>query len=250
MADIYTGLLAYTAPTVNQVPTVGLAEGFVQNYFQHMAAKCAKALTSANTAADEVTVHATHLTTTSGGNYTITVNCPTLNGGTVFTTANLAYDDTDATIEAAIDTASPATVGDGDVNCVESGSAGLSDGNLTITCNGNLASMPVIITSTDVDLSGSGHGLGAITRSTPGCRNRYAVQALAELQIVTAASATYNAGEEPTLVDNTANAVGWVDRPELRVVKWLGKAISTYEEGTPYVNDQLETLFPEIVQIR
>jgi len=247
MADIYTGLLAYTDPSPSR-PQVGVADGRVKNYLQHMAAKSAKALTAANTTANEVTVIATHLTTTSGGNYTLTVNIPTRD--IVYTTANIAYDDAAATIEAALDTASPATVPDGDINVAESGAAGLSDGNCTFTCNGsaNVANMPVLITIADVDLSGSGNGVGAVTRSTAGRKNRYAHQALTELLAVT--GATQDAGEEPTLVDNTANAVGWVDRPSLRVIQWLGVCVSTFEEGTPYVLDQLETLFPEIKRIR
>ncbi len=243
MADIYTALLAYTDPTVPG-PTVGRADSRVKNYLQRMAARNSKSLMAAMAAQDEVTDIAQHVATVSGGNYTLTVNA-TVND-IVYTTANITWNATAATIEAALDTASPATVGDGDITVAEAGSAGLSDGNCSFTCDGNLAEVPVLITINDVNLSGGGT-VGAITRTTAGQPDRPAGQALTELLAVT--GLTQDAGEEPTLVDNTANAVGWVDRPSLRVIKWLGKAVAV-EEGTPYVNDQLEALFPEIVNIR
>ena len=202
-------------------------------------------LTAANTAADEITVAAQHGAGTNGGNYTITVSIPTW--GTTYTTANVAWDAADTVIEAALDTASPSTVTNGDINVVDTAAAGLGDGNATFTCSGTVASIPVLITATDVDLSGgAGPAVGAVTRDTPGRKNRYGNQALTELLIVT--GATHNAGEEPTLVDNTSEAVGWTDRPSLRVIKWLG-AVAVSDEGTVYVKDQLETLFPGIVDI-
>ena len=165
----------------------------------------------------------------------------------MYTTANIAYNANAATIEAALDTASPATVPNGDIDVAASGT-NLTDGNMTFTCNGsaNVSNMPVLITVANVKLSGGGR-VAAVTRSTPGRKNRYAHQALTELNVVT--GATHNAGEEPTLVDATANAVGNPDRPSLKVVKSLGRA-GVAEEGTPDVNDQLEILFPEIPQIR
>ena len=242
MANIFTGLLAYTDPALPG-PIVGAADSNVKNYFQYMRDTNGKALSAAMTAADAVIKHATHLTTTSGGNYTLTVNA-TANGIT-YTTASLAHNATAATIEAALDTASPATVGDGDITVAEEGSAGLSDGYCTFTCDGNLAEVPVLITSTDVDLSGSGNGLGAITYTTEGRMNRYATQAIAELNIALGAL-DHQSGTAPTLTTAAANYIGWVDRASLAVIRWLGLAC-TVEDGTTDMQDALEVLYPELL---
>lgn len=153
MADIYTSLLAYTNPSPPG-PAVGMADSRVKNYLQKMAAEGPKNLNSAMTAATEDTDIAQHVATVSGGNYTISVNA-TYNG-IVYTTANIAWNATGATIEAALDTASPATVGDGDIAVTQSGTAGLSDGNCQFLCSGNLASVPVLITIDGTNLTGGG----------------------------------------------------------------------------------------------
>lgn len=244
MSNIFVELAATSAPDVDKLE-VGRADSAVKNYFERLGAKGGPVLTADNTAGDEVTTILQHFTGVTGGNYTITVEIPTW--GVTYTTASILWNAADTVIEAALDTASPSTVTNGDINVVDTAAAGLGDGNATFTCSGTVASIPVLITATDVDLSGgAGPAVGAATRDTPGRKNRYGNQALTELLIVT--GATHNAGEEPTLVDNTSEAVGWTDRPSLRVIKWLG-AVAVSDEGTVYVKDQLETLFPGIVDI-
>jgi hypothetical protein len=197
-------------------------------------------LTDANTAVDEVTDIATHLTTTSGGNYTLTVNA-TVNSIT-YTTANIAYNATAAHIESALDTASPATVGDGDIAVAESGAAGLSDGNCSFTCSGNLAQVPVLITIADVDLSGSGHGVGVVTRTTDGHADRNCYQALYEMNIVDGAG--NDAGETPvmTLPVNPDDYIGQVGRARLETIEWLAAQVAL-EEGTDETNIMVEGLY-------
>ena len=197
-------------------------------------------LTAANTAIDEVTDIATHLTTTSGGNYTLTVNA-TVNSIT-YTTANIVYNATAATIEAALDTASPATVVDGDVAVAEAGSVGLSDGNCSFTCSGNLAEVPVLITIADVDLTGSGAGVGAVTRTADGHADRNCYQALFEMNIVDGAG--NDAGESPsmTLPVNPDDYIGQVGRARLETIEWLATQVAL-EEGTDNTRNLLRTLY-------
>jgi hypothetical protein len=233
MANIYQNMIdTYTLPITKPGRAVSIAQ-------RELAKQPYVKLTADNTAADEVTDIATHLTTTSGGNYTITVTIGTL--GVAFTTANIVYDDTAATMEAAIDTASPATVGDGDISVAEAGSAGLSDGNCSFTCTGNIAEMPVLITVTDADLSGSGAGVGAVTRTTPGRPDRNAYQALYEMNIVIGAG--NDAGESPSMTLPTAAVyIGKVNRARLETIWYLTEVISN-EEGIDNTRTLVRSLY-------
>jgi hypothetical protein len=230
MASIFQNLLDNATFPVTK-PGRAVSRAY-QQISQFQAAKPV-ALTAANTAGDEVTDIATHLTTTSGGNYTISVNASA--NGITYTTASLAYNATAATIEAALDTASPATIVNGDIAVAEAGSVGLSDGNCSFTCSGNLASVPVLITATDVDLSGSGAGVGAVTRTTPGRKDRNAYQALFEMNIVDGAG--NDAGESPamTLPTNTDDYVGWWKRARLETIDFLCGQVDVEEGNTTAV---------------
>jgi len=199
-------------------------------------------LTSANTSANEVTVVATYNGTVSGGNFTITVNLPTR--GITYTTANIAHNATAGTIEGALDTASPATVPDGDINVAASGT-NLTDGNMTFTCNGsaNVASMPVLITTTNVNLSGGGT-LGATTRTTDGQPNRNALQALYELNIidgtVPASGEASTDWVKPTTAPN--DYIGWYRRAWLETIEFLATQLKV-EEGISDNRDAVRTLY-------
>jgi hypothetical protein len=227
MASIFQNLLDNaTFPAT----TVGKANSRAYQQIEQAEAIQPVALTADNTAGDEVTDIATHLTTTSGGNYTLSVNA-TANGIT-YTTASIAYNADAATIEAALDTASPATVVNGDIAVAEAGSAGLSDGNCSFTCSGNLASVPVLITIADVDLSGSGNGVGAVTRTTPGRKDRNAYQALFDMNIVDGAG--NDAGESPsmTLPTTASDYIGWWRRARLETIEFLATAVDAEEGNT------------------
>jgi len=238
MADIFQNLIDnYTFPAAK----AGRAQSRAYEQVAREAARSVAKLVTANTAQDEDTDIATHLTTTSGGNYTLTVNA-TVNAIT-YTTANIAYNADAATIEAALDTASPATVGDGDVNVAESGSAGLSDGNCAFTCSGNLAEVPVLITITDVDLSGSGHGVGAVTRTAAGQPDRNTMQALIEMNIID--GSTPDCGEASTdwtLPTTADDYIGWYRRARLELIWWLAHQL-VVEEGITDNRDALNTLY-------
>ena len=240
MANIFTGLLAYTDPALPG-PVVGMADSDVKNYFQHMRDTRAKNLLSAMAAADEDTDIAQHVATVSGGSFTLTVNA-TANAIT-YTTAGIAWNATDATIEAALDTASPATVGDGDIAVTDSGSAGLSDGNCQFLCSGNLAEVPVLITINGASLTGGGTA-GAVTRTTGGQSDRYATQAISELNI--AVGATQDSGDAVTLTTAAATYTGWVDRAPLAVIRWIALA-TVVEDGTTDMKEALEELYPELL---
>lgn len=235
MANIYQNLLdSYTFPATQ----VGRAQS---RAYQEISRQPHVKLTVANTAADEVADIATHLTTTSGGNYTLTVNA-TVNSIT-YTTANILYNATAATIETALDTASPGTVGAGDVAVAESGSAGLSDGNCSFTCSGNLAAVPVLITITDVNLSGSGHGVGAVTRTVDGHADLNVMQALFEMNIIDGTQPASGVASADWTVPTTADDyIGWYRRARLETIEWLATQL-VIEEGINDNRDALRTLY-------
>lgn len=72
----------------------------------------------------------------TGGTYTLS---GTNAAGETWTTAGIAYNATAATIESAIDTAATGNISgwtNGDISVAETGSAGISDGNITLTFDG------------------------------------------------------------------------------------------------------------------
>lgn len=138
-------------------------------------------VSTANSAATMV-AEISELVDSSGGTYTLTVSIPTR--GITYTTAAIAYNAAAATIEAALDTASPSTVANGEIDVQDSGAAGLSDGDLTLTASGSLAEMPVLITINAASVTGTSAG-GEVTYTTAGQGDRGAVQALFSMAIVT-----------------------------------------------------------------
>ena len=193
-------------------------------------------LLTANEAADEVTVIATFGGTATGGNYTLTVNAPLY--GVSYTTASIAHDAAAATIEAALDTASPATVGDGDIN-VAAGATDFTDGNMTFTCSGNVAETPVLISITDVDLSGTDPVVGAVTRSTAGQPDRNALQALFDLGLVS--GTVPDCGEANTdWVTGTVQA-GPFGKVSIDTAAWLAWKLGE-EEGIDDNRNSVNTL--------
>jgi len=231
MSNIYTNLVASGMPAAPPGRRYSLAEAELRD-------QPSVAVKTAYAAADEVTRIAANTATVSGGNYTISVNATAL--GITYTTASILYNATAATIEAALDTASPATVVDGDITVSEEGSAGHSDGYCDYTCSGNLASTPVLITITDVDLTGGGT-VGAVTRTTGGQAIRNATQALFELNVVTG-----------TLQKSAAAPADWT-RPSQEIYdpKRIGASTRTLllvlaeaEDGTSDVRTTVEALYP------
>jgi len=236
MANIFQNILDnYTFPAAK----VGRAQSRAYQQVAKQASIGAVTLSAANVAVDEVTDIATLTGTVTSGNYTISVNA-TVNGIT-YTTANITWNATAATIEAALDTASPATVGDGDISVAEAGVAGLSDGNCSFTCSGNLSEVPVLITATNVDLAGG--TVGAVTRTTDGHADRNIQQALFELNIID--GTVPDAGEASTdwTVPASANDyIGWYRRARLELIEWFATQL-VVEEGITANRDSLRTLY-------
>jgi len=244
MANIFTNLIANSDPSVPGA-CVGRAKSRVETYLTKMEASMKSKLSAVNTEANEVSVIAAFGGTANAGTFTLSVDLPTRDIS--YTTANIAYNAADSTIETALDSASPATVPDGDI--VVAGSAtNFTDGTMTFTCNGsaNVSVMPVLITIADVNLSGTTPTVGAVTRSTPGRKNRNGHQAISDLNI--AVGCTHDAGAAVTLTTAAAKYVGWSDRASLDVIKWLADVI-TVEEGTDYTKLQLEALYPELLNL-
>lgn len=90
-------------------------------------------------ATDEVQSIAVYSGTVSGGTFTLAF---VLADGSTFTTAAIAHSANAATIEAAIDTASPAAIGDGDI--------AVTGGPLTTT--------PLTLTYSGASVAGANHG--------------------------------------------------------------------------------------------
>lgn len=246
MSGIYTTRLAAWAQGSNSKPRVGLDRANAEQMLSYDAVNGDPGIQSAFAAQDSVTSIATHLTTTSGGNYTLTVTIPSIDGkGTAvtYTTASIAYNATAATMEAALDTASPATVTDGDIVVAEAASAGLSDGACTFTCEDDVASMPVFITIADVDLSGSGNGVGAVTQTTYGQAQQVSKQALYDMNVV---SGTRNeVGAAPTWTKPASNGQS---RPRAGLIKALAMDCSAVD-GDSYVWAAVLALYPEIANV-
>lgn len=186
-------------------------------------------------AQDEVTRIDALTGTPSGGNYTLTVEAPVL--GITYTTANIAYNADAATIEAALDTASPAGVGDGDIAVTEEGTAGLSDGYCDFTASGDLAGTPVLISINTASVTGIG-AAQTVTRSTPGQGDRKALQALFNLNVIS--GSIHNSGEAPT--DWVRPASTGESRPRADLIKALARTV-VKEDGKDYAYNVIAGLY-------
>jgi len=127
---------------------------------------------------DEIQEIAIFNGTATGGNYTLTIK---LQDGTEFTTGNILYTATAATIESAIDAASPASVPNGDIS--------VSGGPLTTTpvvliYDGSSVDEQnhAVVVITDVNLVGATPG--ATTTTTQGGGNRRGLAALVGMGVV------------------------------------------------------------------
>ena len=239
MANLYQNLIDnYTLPAA----MVGRAASRVGQQLAREAARADVKPATAFATTNEVTVIAAFGGTANAGNFTLTVNLPTRS--ITYTTANIAYNAAAATIEAALDTASPATVPDGDIN-VAASATDFTDGNMTFTCNGsaNVSNMPVLITIANVNLSGTAPTVGAVTRSTPGQTTRNAAQALLELNIID--GTIPDCGEASTdwnLPTAAGDYVGWSRRVRLETIDWLAQQLKL-EEGINDNRDALRALY-------
>lgn len=233
MANIYQNLIdSYSFPNTVAGRTSSRAR-------QQIDRQPSVSLTTANTSVNENTSIAKFGGTATGGNFTLTVNAtvPEI----TYTTANIAHNASAATIEAALDLASPVAVGNGDVG-VTAGATDFTDGAVVFDCTGNLANIPVLITITNVNLSGTAPTVGAVTRTVDGHADRNVYQALYELNIVNGAG--NDAGESPsmTLPTKPNDYIGQPDRARLELIDWLASQI-VLEEGTNNTRNLIRTLY-------
>lgn len=229
---IYTDL-ASTNPIPSK-PRVGLD----RSSGEQLLAKAAKHdpdVKTAYAAASAVTRIPALTGTPTGGNYTLTVVIPTL--GVEFTTASIAYNANAATIESAIDTASPAAVPNGDLSVAEEGSAGLSDGYIDITAEDAVASMPVHISIADVDLAGGGVDVPVLT--TAGQGNRKAAQALYELNVIS--GTLWTSGLAVSGLSKPES--NGQSRPRYQLIRDLA-LMAAVEDGTDDIYNAVVALYP------
>ena len=155
--------------------------------------------------ADEVQVIAKHKSTVSGGNFTVTVNVD----GTARTTANIAHDAVQATIEGAIDTVCSGNVSgwtNGDIDVALTGN--LTANAMTLTYNGTSvdATNHPAASLNDIDLTGT--SVGTVAETVTGAAGTDEVQQLAaHVAVVSSGNFTITinlAGEAPFTTANIA----------------------------------------------
>jgi len=159
-------------------------------------------------AKNEVNNVAVYSGTVSGGTFTITI---TLKNTAPFTTAAIAFDANAATIQTAIDTASPATVGDGHI----------------VVTGGPLTTTPLVVTYSGATVAGQNHtvlsidgasltgggAVGAITTSVEGQTARPARAVLYNLGVIADATPPVQGlTTAPTKGSNLLGVQPWVVR--------------------------------------
>lgn len=233
---IYTDLAAGTVATGALAPGLDRASRhqLLSKAYQHDPDP-----SGAYAAASAVIDIATHTGTVVGGTYTLSVSIPRL--GVSFTTADIANDATAATIEAALDTASPASVPDGDLAVTEEGSAGLQDGGITITGEDALASTPIFVTIDGTNLTGG--DAGEVTQTVFGQTDRKAGQALWELNVVQ--GTVHNSGVAVNALTKPAS-LGQT-RPRSGLIEDLAR-VAAWEDGSDSILTAVRSLYPEVKQ--
>lgn len=183
--------------------------------------------------------------TPTGGTYTITVTIPTYNNGQglTYTTAGIAHDATAATIQTALDTASPAGITNAAVLVAEENTKGLLDGYCTFTCAQELVSHVLVLTDDISSLTGGVPVAGAITYTTYGQPKRNALYSLVKMGVIAIAS-LHNAGAAATFTKPTS----LVKRPRMNVLRALMIWLQT-EEGGNLASAELVRLYPELSDI-
>lgn len=150
---------------------------------------------------DEVQSIAQHVPTVSGGTFTLEIKV--FNGET-FTTANIAFDADDATIEAAIDTAASGVITgwtNGDIAVVLS--TDLNAGSAQLQFEGvSVLKQKHFLTVIDGALLTGGGSAGAITVTIDGQPNR---PALATMNLIGLTDDTQPIGDLPLAADYVGN---------------------------------------------
>ena len=236
---IYTNLITGGQTLKAAKPRVGLGRASAEFLLN---AKNDSAAATGFTAADEIQTLVEQTDAGVGDTYTLTISLPRLLVGT-FTTAAIAYDAINTTIETAIDVAATAAgVTDwtnADISVAMGAAAGLDDGNITLTFDGDsVTGQPVavsVLTATGFTKS------GVFVRGTSGQPIRNASQALFELGIV--AGTLNNCLAAPTdWVKPTATVV---KKPRMNVIKDIMCQVD-FENGNSLTSAVIAVLYPEL----
>jgi hypothetical protein len=251
MAALYKTRLTAWKQTETTEPRVGLNRSAAEQVKQWDTVNDdIAAIRTAFAAKDAVISIAQHVATVSGGTFTLTFTAPSIDGvgnSETFTTAAIAYNATAATIETAIDVAatSASITGwtNGDITVAEAGSAGLSDGACTFTCDGNsLDDMQVTASIDGSSLTGGGTA-GAVTYTTYGQAAQVSKQALYDMNVV---SGTQNdVGVAPSWTKPASNGQS---RPRLALIKKLALDCALVD-GSSEVYTEVLRLYPAIADI-
>jgi len=236
---IYTDL-ASTSPIPGK-PRVGLDRTSGEQLLSK-AALHDPSVGSAYAGADEVSVIPEQTDAGAADTYTITLEFPTVAGGTTVTTAAIAYNAVPATIEGAIDTAMTSASfpswTNADISVSGSGAAGIDDGTVTLTFDGtSVNNIPCLVTWTATGFTAN----GSTTRSTPGQVDRKAAQALFELNVIS--GSLWNSGEQPSGL--TRPASNGQSRPRYQLIRDLAIQAAV-ENGKDYIYDAVVALYPVV----
>lgn len=180
--------------------------------------------------ADEVQVIDTFNGVVSGGNFTLTI---ALRDGTSVTTANIAFDAVEATIETAIDTVCTGNVTDwtnADISVSLTGNLSDTVNQATITFDGNSvdATNQSLIVMNDVDLAGGGTSSNVAT-TTNGQTDRTALAALRLMGAL--ASTPPPQGTTVVTAGNAVDSTAWYPRQETLLALSKQAAIDDEVEG-------------------
>lgn len=239
---IYTDLATGSVAISQTKPRVGLdrssAEQLLQKAAQHDPPSAA-----AWAATDDVQRIPEQTTAATGDTFTLTFNFPNLAVGT-FTTAAIAFDATDATIESAIDTAATtaSVTGwtNGDITVLDENAAGLDDGWVDFTCDGaSVTGQPadlIVMTPTGWTQDGT------ITKTASGQVDRKATEALRELNAVS--GVYHDSVDAPVWTKPAANGQS---RPRKDLLRSLC-AQAEVEDGNENVWDAVIALYPEVAK--
>jgi hypothetical protein len=194
-------------------------------------------------AADEVATIPHQTDSGAADTYTLTLTFHgSLAANDAVTTAAIAYNAVDSTIEAAIDTAMTAASfpswTNADISVLEDGAAGVSDDAVVVTFDGaSVTEAPVVITLTATGFTAT----TPIVRTTAGQADRKAMQALIQLNVIT--GTLHDVGETPTYTKPAALG----RRPRTQCIRDLALLV-TAAEGNEDVYDAVVALYPQVAQ--
>ena len=233
---IYTDLATGSSTIKAAKPRVGLGRASAEALLAQ-AEKFDPTIASDYAAQDEVQTIPEQTDAGAGDTYTLNIVIPKI--AINITTAAIAYDATAATIEAAIDTAATAATWtdwtNADISVAEENSAGLDDGYITLTFDGDSVTERgvevIVLTATGFTKS------GVSARTTGGQTDRKATMALFYLGVVTG-----------TLQDSVEAPSDWtkpaalVKRPRYGLIKDLAHQAAV-EDGSDDVITAVNALY-------